>query len=64
MTGYYWVDGTPFNYFDWEDGQPDNHHNREECGAFELDDYKMKDFVCGDYLPFICEIPKGSFSTK
>ena len=38
--------------------------NREECGTFDLETLKMRDFVCGDLLPFICEIKEGIYKKK
>ena len=55
-----WSDGTPFDYYQWQAGQPDNKRMAESCLAFHADGY-FHDFECFlKRLGFICKASVGS----
>ncbi|KAG7168501.1 macrophage mannose receptor 1-like 1 [Homarus americanus] len=55
-SGYEWTDGTPFDYVDWAEGQPDSQYYRENCASANMDTFKLSDCVCDAHLPYIFEL--------
>jgi len=55
-----WADGSPFNYKNWNNGEPDNHENKEDCAQIlrwhEGQRGKWSDVPCAaDYLrSYVC----------
>ncbi|KAK8734902.1 hypothetical protein OTU49_005721, partial [Cherax quadricarinatus] len=62
-SGFEWSDGTAFDYVNWDEDQPDNHYERENCVSANMLTMKLSDSVCGAYFPFICEAPQGMMVT-
>lgn len=62
-TGYEWTDGSPSDYLNWAEGQPNSHEGREACGSADATTLKLSDSVCLTHLPFICEAPIGAMLT-
>ena len=60
-----WVDQTPFEYSNWQEGEPNNLDDSRYCakvyvtGVGEEMLGKWDDTLCDKYLGFICEIKKG-----
>ena len=52
---YVWTDGTPTDFTDWADHQPDNYHNVENCIHIR-DDTKWNDIHCDKLMNFICKL--------
>lgn len=57
--GYEWTDGSPSDYLNWAEGQPNSQDEREACGSADATTLKLSDSVCLTHLPFICEVPIG-----
>ena len=48
------------SYTNWEEGEPNNHGNREDCVEVNFRSPGLwNDAVCGALRPFMCEIGKG-----
>ncbi|KAM8849999.1 macrophage mannose receptor 1-like isoform 1-T1 [Spinachia spinachia] len=62
-TGYVWSDGTPVNYQHWQEGEPNNHHNDENCVEFRTyfvnDHGSWNDANCESYNDWLCQIIAG-----
>ncbi|KAK7864518.1 hypothetical protein R5R35_003126 [Gryllus longicercus] len=43
-------------YTVWNPGQPDNHHNNENCGSM-YPSGGINDLDCSSKQPFVCELP-------
>ena len=51
-----WEDGTPLDYINWADGQPNDFDLGEDCVAFiAAADARWNDIPCDQSLPFVCE---------
>jgi hypothetical protein len=54
-----WIDGTPFAYRHWDDGEPnDGGDSGEDCGLIMTRDGReteWDDRDCGDPYPYVCE---------
>uniref|UniRef100_A0AC35F8F0 C-type lectin domain-containing protein n=1 Tax=Panagrolaimus sp. PS1159 TaxID=55785 RepID=A0AC35F8F0_9BILA len=48
-----WMDNTPFDFSDWEKGQPQNFTN---CGIIRIQDAKWLSDDCFKSKPYICKI--------
>nr|XP_040027916.1 macrophage mannose receptor 1-like [Gasterosteus aculeatus aculeatus] len=62
-TGYAWSDGTPVNYQHWQEGEPNNHNNDENCVEFRTyyvnDHGSWNDANCEGYNDWFCQILAG-----
>ncbi|TKS79617.1 Macrophage mannose receptor 1 [Collichthys lucidus] len=58
-TGYVWSDGSPFNFQNWQEGEPNNHNNDESCVEFRLSSGSWNDVNCESYNDWICQIRAG-----
>ncbi|KAJ8031428.1 Alpha-N-acetylgalactosamine-specific lectin [Holothuria leucospilota] len=56
---YIWVDGTPFQYSNWNPNQPGQLRESQDCGQMwrlrNSDLGKWNDFTCHEQLAFLCE---------
>lgn len=52
-----WVNGQPFSFSKWAQGQPDNRVNNEHCLRFPSDRTmdQWDDFDCNTQLPYVCQ---------
>ncbi|XP_076581411.1 ladderlectin-like [Chaetodon auriga] len=51
---WFWSDGTPFKFYYWDVGQPDNYKN-SHCLVMNFGDKKkFDDQLCGNRRPFVC----------
>ncbi len=48
-----WVDGSPVNYTNWRDGEPNDAGPGEDCGSW-FDDGEWNDAGCGEQRPYVC----------
>ncbi len=54
---FMWVDGTPFDYENWADGEPNNNGNAEDCVLFgHRNTPQWNDVYCGVYTSYVCRI--------
>ncbi|KAH9514069.1 hypothetical protein Btru_030128 [Bulinus truncatus] len=55
--------GRPVNVFYWEDNEPNDSYNGEDCREVRISERKPKvnDISCDWYLSFICEINEAMF---
>ncbi|KAL2096797.1 hypothetical protein ACEWY4_006004 [Coilia grayii] len=52
---WYWTDGTPFDYTNWQAWQPDNHGGNEHCIHTNfVAGGVWNNFPCNQELPFVC----------
>ncbi|XP_063051019.1 ladderlectin-like [Engraulis encrasicolus] len=51
---WYWIDGSPFDFADWAQGQPDNFGVEDCLMMTPYDKLRWKDLRCGFTMPFIC----------
>uniref|UniRef100_A0A8D0GPG8 C-type lectin domain-containing protein n=1 Tax=Sphenodon punctatus TaxID=8508 RepID=A0A8D0GPG8_SPHPU len=58
-TGFTWSDGSPVNYENWADEQPDNANENEKCGELTTSG-KWNDMNCGILCNFICQLKRGT----
>ncbi|XP_076033567.1 macrophage mannose receptor 1-like isoform X2 [Oratosquilla oratoria] len=60
-SGFSWVDGSPFDFINWEVDEPNNYHDQEDCMSFySFDNGYWNDLNCGVSLGRICKRPHGS----
>jgi hypothetical protein len=50
-----WVDGSPFAYENWLDGEPDDTDHTQNCVAM-TGTLRWSDLPCEGQSPFVCEI--------
>uniref|UniRef100_A0A4W4DQZ6 Mannose receptor, C type 1b n=1 Tax=Electrophorus electricus TaxID=8005 RepID=A0A4W4DQZ6_ELEEL len=63
-AGYVWSDGSSSSYENWQDGQPNNLNNVENCVTVRLHRFwrgegQWNDLHCEDRKAWFCEIQKG-----
>ncbi|XP_029313971.1 macrophage mannose receptor 1 [Cottoperca gobio] len=59
-TGYGWTDGSPYEFENWDYGEPNNHNDNEHCAEIQTR-YKQhwNDIHCESNNNWICQIRKG-----
>ncbi|KAK3086537.1 hypothetical protein FSP39_019884 [Pinctada imbricata] len=54
-----WTDGSPLDFEDWKNNQPDNWYNNEHCCQVTSDDSNAyNDAPCSLMFPFMCKVKK------
>ncbi|XP_041036069.1 C-type lectin domain family 17, member A-like [Carcharodon carcharias] len=48
-----WVDGTPVSFTQWDQGEPNNWNDNENCASIRASGWN--DYICSDRFRFICE---------
>nr|XP_039269898.1 uncharacterized protein LOC120344668 isoform X2 [Styela clava] len=61
--GWRWIDGSPFNYVNWNSGEPNNVNN-EDCVEMVVDHGYWNDLSCGDSRGYICEKEDPDHTTE
>ena len=56
--GFQWTDNTPFNFANWDVGQPDDFNGAEPCVEIKYTG-RWRDSNCYSRKPFFCTIEKG-----
>ena len=52
-----WTDGSPVDYFNWKNGEPNNRGSGERCASVSRGDRgKWNDDTCSEKSGFICQI--------
>uniref|UniRef100_A0A3Q1GW30 Mannose receptor, C type 1b n=1 Tax=Acanthochromis polyacanthus TaxID=80966 RepID=A0A3Q1GW30_9TELE len=66
VTGYVWSDGSPLNFQNWEDGEPNNKNGVESCVEFKAYYWKASgswnDVHCEKINSYACQIRRGECS--
>jgi hypothetical protein len=52
---YVWTDGTPFDFEDWGDGEPNNSGEEDCCHWADWNDGRWNDMPCDYHLPYVCQ---------
>uniref|UniRef100_A0AAZ1WYV4 Mannose receptor, C type 1b n=1 Tax=Oreochromis aureus TaxID=47969 RepID=A0AAZ1WYV4_OREAU len=67
-TGYVWSDGSPVNFQEWKDGEPNNENNAESCAQMEQNYWEKtlfwSDVHCEKYNNWVCQIHAGTNINK
>uniref|UniRef100_A0A669C0I4 Mannose receptor, C type 1b n=1 Tax=Oreochromis niloticus TaxID=8128 RepID=A0A669C0I4_ORENI len=62
-TGYVWSDGSPVNFQEWKDGEPNNENNAESCAQMKRNYWEKtffwSDVHCEKYNNWVCQIHAG-----
>ncbi|XP_033107417.1 macrophage mannose receptor 1-like isoform X2 [Anneissia japonica] len=58
-NGFTWTDGTPVDYTNWENGEPNN-VNEEDCVEMFFSTRNWNDIGCDRTRHWVCKIAKGS----
>nr|KAG5696149.1 hypothetical protein BaRGS_026508 [Batillaria attramentaria] len=57
--GFRWTDGSAVDFFQWNEGEPNNQHNEEDCAELLVDSGRWNDMPCiGSNRGFVCKTPK------
>uniref|UniRef100_A0A673AFI2 Macrophage mannose receptor 1-like n=1 Tax=Sphaeramia orbicularis TaxID=375764 RepID=A0A673AFI2_9TELE len=63
-SGYAWSDGTPVNFQHWQEGEPNNFNNAENCVEFRIYNWdesgSWNDVNCESYNDWLCQIRAGN----
>uniref|UniRef100_A0A669CXF4 Mannose receptor, C type 1b n=1 Tax=Oreochromis niloticus TaxID=8128 RepID=A0A669CXF4_ORENI len=63
-TGYVWSDGSPVNFQEWKDGEPNNENNAESCAQMKRNYWEKtffwSDVHCEKYNNWVCQIHAGT----
>lgn len=58
--GFTWSDGSPRDYVNWGDDEPNDFYDNEDCVTHQnIWGMKWNDDNCYTLYPYICKIPKG-----
>jgi len=54
---FVWQDGTPFDYSNWSEGEPNDNAGAEDCVIFgQRNSPQWNDVYCGVYTAFVCRV--------
>ena len=58
--GLQWTDGSPYEYFNWNDGEPSDEDGSENENCVELYTFngKWNDIICGASNGYVCKVLK------
>ncbi|CAL1543038.1 unnamed protein product [Lymnaea stagnalis] len=59
-SGFMWADGSGLTYTHWNQGEPNNLLNREDCVQWTLPLNRWADNYCYIANSFICQAPRGA----
>ncbi|XP_035670035.1 uncharacterized protein LOC118411665 [Branchiostoma floridae] len=59
---YSWSDQTPVSFFNWGQGEPNDHNGEQQCGAMYLHNGQWDDDNCGMQHNYICEKANGTMT--
>ncbi|XP_066304554.1 lymphocyte antigen 75-like [Branchiostoma lanceolatum] len=59
---YSWSDQTPVSFFNWGQGEPNDHNGEQQCGAMYLHNGQWDDDNCGMQHGYICKKPNGTIT--
>ncbi|KAI8521387.1 hypothetical protein Bbelb_011410 [Branchiostoma belcheri] len=59
---YSWSDQTAVSFFNWAQGEPNDHNGEQQCGAMFLHNGQWDDDNCGRQHSYICEKPNGTIT--
>ena len=59
---YVWSDGTTYSYTSWDDGQPSNTNNKQDCVVIR-NTGKWDDVTCGGSRAYVCKTSASTSST-
>nr|XP_046265195.1 macrophage mannose receptor 1-like isoform X4 [Scatophagus argus] len=63
LTGYVWSDGSPVNFQQWDDDEPNNRNNVESCAELKLHQFdrskSWNDVHCEKFKGWLCQIRRG-----
>ncbi|GAB0184746.1 macrophage mannose receptor 1-like [Grus japonensis] len=63
--GFAWIDGSPVIYENWDEDEPNNHEELEQCVMFNRSpQMRWNDLRCEQLLNWICETKKEYQATK
>eukprot|EP00058_Branchiostoma_floridae_P019221 XP_002604710.1 hypothetical protein BRAFLDRAFT_80319 [Branchiostoma floridae] len=57
-----WSDQTPVSFFNWGQGEPNDHNGEQQCGAMYLHNGQWDDDNCGMQHNYICEKANGTMT--
>ena len=60
FTDWEWVDGTAVDYFNWNEGEPNNNDDLPYCAEIYKDWGTWNDLVCNLYNGYICKARKST----
>ncbi len=58
-SGYQWSDGQIIDFLNWDDNQPDNFQNNEQCVEMRPLNQRWNDISCYVERNWVCKIAKG-----
>ncbi|XP_077993133.1 macrophage mannose receptor 1-like [Glandiceps talaboti] len=59
-NGFVWTDGSPVNFVSWDDDEPNDYNNEEDCVEMTFAAPKgWNDRKCTRKKNWVCQIPKG-----
>ena len=59
---YVWTDGTPYIYNNWDDGQPTNTNNKQDCVIIKNTGF-WSDVTCGGSRAYVCKTTASTSTT-
>ena len=54
------IHGSPLGFTNWDQGEPNNANDNEDCGFMHKESGKWNDRKCSYAYPFICQFKTGT----